>query len=316
MSFRIETHEVATADGWHLRLERGVGEAGPRGTPVVFIPGYGMNAWIFRYHPTAASFLEVLLQAGLDPWAVDLRGTSTSSAGPGAPPATLSGQALVDLPAVLAHICARSGAERVHAIGCSLGGSLLYAYAIQPDHVLDRVVCVGAPLDWGVGLRTRLLGRVLPVVGRVPLRGTRRFASVGLPLLAAAVPRALQIYLNPKITDVREARDLVLTVEDPVPSVNLAIGAWMRAGALHIGGVHVRAELHRFTRPLLVLHASGDGIVPEESALSVVGATGGPVEVQQVDHPSGEPVGHADLFASDIAPERVFAVTAAFLTGG
>ena len=99
-----------------------------------------------------------------------------------------------------------------------------------------------------------------------------------------------------------------------MPGINRAIGAWMRAGAMEIGGIRIREGLAAFDGPLLVIHGSADGIVPGPAALSVVGATSGPVEVERIDHPSGEGVGHADLFVSDIAPERVFARVAAFLT--
>jgi pimeloyl-ACP methyl ester carboxylesterase len=304
----VETHLVETGDGWILRLQRRAGADGP---PVLFVPGYGMNGWVFHNHPTGPSFLEVLRQAGFDGWSVDLRGTSTSRRVRGAPPPRLAAQAAIDLPAVLDHVRRITGAERVHGIGCSLGGSLLYAHAASPDHRLDRLVAIGAPLDWGDTRRRHLLGRLLPVAGRVPMRGTRRFASVGLPVASRLAPALLRVYLNPRIT-VADRR-LTETVEDPMPRINRAIGAWMRAGSLELGGVRIREALGAFDRPLLVLHGSGDGIVPGAAALSVVGATSGPVEVERIDHPSGEAVGHADLFVSDIAPERVFRRTAAFL---
>lgn len=304
----IETHRVDTSDGWTLEVEHAVGASG---APVLFVPGYGMNAWVFRNHPSGTSFLEVLADAGLDPWSVDLRGTSTSRRRRGAPKARMSAQAAVDLPAVLDHIRSVTGAERVHAIGCSLGGSLLYAHAASPSHRLDRLVGIGAPLDWGSTVQSRLLGRILPVAGAVPMRGSRRLARVGLPVVSRVAPDLLGIYLNPRIS--QASSQLANTVENPLPSINRAIGAWMRSGQLRMDGVAVREGLSGFDRPLLVLYSAGDGIVPGAAALSVVGATSGRVDHECIDHPAGERVGHADLFVSDLAVERVFRRVASFL---
>jgi alpha-beta hydrolase superfamily lysophospholipase len=273
-----------------------------------------MNAWIFQYHPSGRSFAEVLLDAGFDPWGVDLRGASTARrTSRDAGPVDLDAQVTVDLPAVLDFVRGRSGAERVHAIGCSLGGSLLFAHAaFAPEPHLDHLVAIGAPLAWEPSLTTRALARLLRTGGRLPLRGTRRIARHALPWVARGAPGILSIYLNPRITDLRDPEQLTRTVEDPVPALNLAIARWMR-GQLVLGGQPVAPALRRFDRPLLVVHGSGDGVVPRGAALSVVGATSGPVEVALVSHPAGEPVGHADLFVSEVAPEQVFARTARFL---
>ncbi|MEZ4240805.1 MAG: alpha/beta fold hydrolase [Myxococcota bacterium] len=309
----VAHHEVTTPDGWTLRLERALRPGGrpAEGPPVLFVPGYGMNGNAFGHHPTGPSYREVLLEAGLDPWSADLRGTSTAR---GRGRVRLRDQAFVDLPALLGRIAEVSGSPRVHAIGCSLGGSLLYALAARREPRLDRLVAVGAPLRWSRTAQTRVLARALPTIGAVPMRGTRRFARHALPVVARAAPWALRVYLNPRITGLGDPVRLTRTVEDPVPSLNRAIGAWMRAGDLQLDGVVVREALAGWEGRLLVVHGSGDGIVPASAALSAVGTTAGPVEVVRVTHPDGQPVGHADLFVSDVAPEGVFAVTARFLT--
>lgn len=307
----LERHTVQTPDGWRLSLTRVVEPGRSPGPPVLFVPGYGMNAWVLQYHPSGRSFADVLLEHGFDPWGIDLRGTATSR---GPTPAGLEGQALHDLPAALAYIRGVAAAEQVHAIGCSLGGSLLFAHAALADeHHLDRLVAIGAPLSWGRTIKTRVLGRVLQTAGQVPMRRTRSLARVALPIVARTAPAALGIYLNPRITDVSCAADLTRVVEDPLPTINRAVGDWMR-GELRIGGRAIASSLEGFERPLMVVHGSGDGIVPTDAALSVVGAVGGPVEVVAVHHPAGEPVGHADMFVSRIAPREVFEPVARFLS--
>jgi len=308
----LEYHTVRTSDGWSLQLTRVVRSGVTAGQPVLFIPGYGMNAWIMQYHPRGRSFADVQLEGGFDPWGVDLRGTSTSQ-GPTRP--SFQAMSTHDLPAAVAYIRNLRSAERINAIGCSLGGAMMLAHAaFAPSPGLDRIVTIGTPLHWPRGARTSALSLLLRTAGGIPLRGTRSWTAVALPIVSRLLPGALSIYLNPRITDVRAASELTRTVEDPIPGINRALGHWMRRD-LRIHGRPVAPALKRFDRPLLVLFGSGDGIVPREAALSLVGATRGPTEVMEITHPSGEPVGHADLFVSDIAPSRVFEPVTRFLRG-
>lgn len=303
----VEDHTVVTHDGWKLQLHRGTRPGATPGQPVVFVPGYGMNGFIFRYHPGATSFMEALLNRGLDPWSVDLRGTASAIRVRGRAPVRLSDQAFVDLPTVMDHVAQLTGRARVDAIGCSLGGSLLYAYgAAVRRHRLRRLVTMGAPLRWTPSALTRAFGLFAPTLGSVPMRGTRHLTRVALPIVSTVVPILLSIYLNPKITRTRPGRMLTRTVEDPIPDVNREIARWMRGGDLILDGLDVSRALADFRQPLLVVVGSGDGICPRDAALCAVGRTGGPVESLEIAHPDGHPVGHADLFISDLAPTAVF----------
>lgn len=318
----VEHHTVTTHDGWRLQLHRGmpdIGAPSPR-RPVVFVPGYGMNGWIFRYHPLedrgVPSFMRSLLAKGLDPWSVDLRGSSTSVPTARAPRVRLADQAFVDLPAALDAVAEISGHDRVDAIGCSLGGALLYAYGGGvSSHRLRRLVTMGAPLRWERSPLTTAMQLFGPTLGAIPVRGTRRFTRLALPVASVLAPRLLSLYLNPAITRTRPARKLTLTVEDPIPDVNREIARWMRHADLVLDGLHVTASLSALEAPLLVIVGSGDGICPPEVARSVQGRTGGPVDVVEIRHPDGHPVGHADLFISDIAPDLVYPRVAEFLLG-
>ena len=307
------SHVATTLDGWALRLTRFVRPSGTPGAPVLFVHGFGMNSYLMQYHPAGRTFASVLLEQGLDPWAVDLRGTSSSrqlrpeGLAPG-----LDSQTLYDLPAVLTYIRRQTGHERVHAIGCSLGGSLLFAHAAFAEEPgLGRVVAIGAPLSWQGAPMARYWSRMLQTVGSIPVRGSRHFAKHALPVLAKTAPWLLSVYINPTITDISAPGDITRTVENPIPSVNRAIAEWMR-GELRVAGRAVAPALKRFEEPMMVMYGTGDGIVPRPAALSVVGATSGPVEVVEVGHPRGESVGHADLFVSDIAPQAVFEPAARF----
>lgn len=313
----LERGRITTRDGWTLPVFRGVRPGTePTGRPVLMVPGYGMNSHIFRYHPDRGSFFDSLLDAGLDPWAVDLRGASTTKPPRRGAPVTLSDQAFQDLPAAVDHVREVTGHATVHAIGCSLGGSLLYAYvagAARPR--IDRLVAMGSPLRWSGSRLHRVFAASTLLTGTVPVRGSRLLARAALPFAARFLRPALGIYLNPAITRLDRAADLCLTVEDPIPSVNRELAGWMRARDLVLDGVDVVRELARFDRPLLVVTADGDGICDRESALSALPIPRGGATHLEVGHQTGARVGHADLFVHDHAPERVYQPIAAFLRG-
>jgi len=314
-SMFVEHHTVTTPDGWTLQMCRGMRDNGVSGPPVVFVPGFGMNSWIFRYHPRGRSFMEVLLDHGLDPWSVDLRGLSTSRRRAGAPKVGgLADYAYMDLPSAFDHISYTTGFDRVHAIGCSLGGAVLYAYgSTLPCQRIDRLVALATPLKWTRATPlVRAFGMLSPVIGLARLRGTRAIARVALPVVGRVLPSALSVYLNVEITDISSTRDLARTVEDPNPRVNRQIGRWIQRQELEIGGTNILDALHHFDRPLLVVAGNGDGICPPENAMAALEAVAGPGESLVIGH-RDEHVAHADLLVSDIAPERVFAPIARWL---
>ncbi len=310
---------VTTSDGWSLEVTRGVPEI-PMGDdrhrpPVLFVPGYGMNAHLFHHHPSGPSFAEVLYAQGFDPWSVDLRGTRSSRAPSPRSRPRLADQAFRDLPAVLDHVAERRGVARVHAIGCSLGGALLYAHGGRDAHRIDRLVTMGSPLVMVADTAIlRALAAIGPLAARVPVRGTRPLARIALPWVARVAPEALSFYLNPALIDLARPARLVQTVEDPSPTINVAMSAWARDGRLRLDGHDVTEGLSAFDRPLLVTYAAEDGVCVPRAALTAVEATGGPVEVLRVDHPDGA-VRHADLFIARFAPTGVFPSVAAFLRG-
>ncbi|TNE84351.1 MAG: alpha/beta fold hydrolase [Deltaproteobacteria bacterium] len=312
----VERHSVRTADGWTLTLHRGVRRGQPPGKPVLFVPGFGMNAYIFRYHPSGTSMMEAMAAHGLDPWSVDLRGQRSSRA-----PSRRTGQpglddhVFGDLPAAFEYIAQHTGIEKIHAIGCSLGGALLYGYgALEGSDRLDRLVTMGTPLRWR---RPSWLVRGFSVVGplsaRLPVRGTRHLARAGLPIAARIAPGPLSIYLNPKLTQTSDAKSLTRTVENPIPRTNRQLAKWIASGDLRIGGANLTEALDRFERPLLVVAGNGDQICDAASALAALDAVRGPARSLVVGTPQ-ERVSHADLFIADLAPERIFAPVASFLT--
>lgn len=312
----VERSRQPTGDGWLLAMRRVTSRSpspldGARKRPVLIVPGYGMNSFIFGFHPTGRSLEGHLAWRGHEVWSVDLRGQGGSRLEPGATRRAygLAEMALVDVDAAITHVLAstRTGADRVDVIGCSLGASLMFAQAVVGrDARMGSLVSLGGPLRWErVHPAVRLAFGSPWLAGAIPFRGTRALARAALPLLAR-VPSVLSVYMNPSVSDVSRVDELVQTVEDPIPQVNREIAEWIRDRDLTVRGVNVTTGVADLSNPLLCVVAMGDGIVPPETARSsfrLSQATSR--QMLEVGH-RDLPIAHADLFIANEAHGLVF----------
>ncbi len=310
----IEPHLVPTPDGWLLALHRVLrpdGGGPVAGPPVVVLPGYGMNATLFTWHPRGRSFVEALRDGGFDAWTVDWRGQGESRRDPRGHASRTWGlreYAFVDVKTAIEHVCSATGRERVTAIGCSLGGTLVLAYGARfGTDRLDRFVAIGAPLLLeDPGPFVRATGLAGPVLAVVPLVGLRALAARALPIVARYARGPLSVYLDADHVDLSRPDLLARIVERPRRRVNAEIARWIRAGRLVVDGVDVAEGIRGRTLRTLLVVALDDGIVNPASARSVRRFLG----EDQVDEITvggpGMHVAHADLFLGDAADEAVF----------
>jgi pimeloyl-ACP methyl ester carboxylesterase len=314
----VDHHEVPNGDGWRLSLRRTRGTDPARGrNPVLIIPGYGMNSFIFGFHPRGESMEASLARRGFEMWSVDLRGQGRSRSDGGSHRYGLADLVLKDLFCAVHGVLERTatGAGAVDLVGCSLGASMMFAYVVcVPDSGAGKLVSMGGPVRW-TALHPLLRAAFASpwIVGLVPVRGARRMARVALPALAR-VPWLLRVYLHPEIVDMTKASTLVETVEDPNRHVNRDIARWIRARDLVIDGKNV-SELVRteLRNPLLTVIANADGIVPRETAIwPHLHAASEQCDLLEVGT-SAVPIAHADMFVSDHAPAMVFEPLAAWL---
>lgn len=312
-------HRIDNGAGWDLSLFQTWDDArlAPARRPVIIVPGYGMNSFIFSYHPSGPSLEGYLAAAGFEVWRADLRDQGASRAAGGSDRYSLEDLALTDLSAVVDAVVerTRTSAERADMIGASLGGTLMFIHAVlRPEHRLGSLVAMGSPVRW---LSTHPLIKVAfrspTIAGLVRLRGTRRLAEIALPQLVRLTPWLLSIYMNPQITDTSAARELVKTIEDPNRTLNREIARWIRDRDLVLRDTNISEALRSVTRPLLCVCANGDGIVPRDTAAFPYHQVGSSrralleVGTRQIT------MAHADLFISRECHERVFAPVAAWL---
>ena len=321
MTLAVEHLTVDTPDGWRLDLKRTAEAERPLvgRRPILIIPGYGMNAFIFGFHPRGTSMERCLAEAGFEVWSANLRGQGPSHRiRPDAPGPSIRAYAETDVTAVVRAVRerTRTKASAVDLVGASLGGSIAYAHlALVRDTPVHGLIAIGAPLRWteihpvlGTAFASAWLA------GNLVIRGVRPVMRAAAPMLRW-YPELLSIYMNPGHVDLAAIDEMLNTVEDPNPRVNRDIAKWIRARDLVLRSLNVTEVLRERTwdRPLLVVVSNRDGIVPEAANLSVLGAwAGSDVQVLRVGDDENW-YAHADLFVGNDAPRVLFAPMAAWL---
>jgi pimeloyl-ACP methyl ester carboxylesterase len=278
----IQHHQVPNHDGWNLQLRQARHRTrhNPALAPIAIIPGYGMNSFLFGFHPRGTSMELCLAEAGFEVWSLNLRAQGGSRAtSPAAEPPSFAAFAGVDLPAGVEFISRNSAStgHPISLIGCSLGGTIAYTYlALHPQQSrVGAVVTIGSPIHWDrPPLLFKLLGVRPDLIERLKLRGTRSMVRAALPLLQR-LPRLAHVYLNPAHVDLHALHELAHTVENPQPRLNRELSEWLAAGTLTVRGRDIAEEIRKVTVPLLVTRANRDGIVPTDSVSSVCSRWGG-----------------------------------------
>src|SRR4051794_26749737 len=113
-----------------LALSRVRARTTTRGRPVLIVPGYGMNSYIFGFHPNGPSLVECLAARGLEIWTVDLRGQGRSIRTRGTRRYGIAELAVEDIRTAIDHIVSHTvtGESKLDLIGCSLGTALAFAH--------------------------------------------------------------------------------------------------------------------------------------------------------------------------------------------
>jgi pimeloyl-ACP methyl ester carboxylesterase len=320
---------IETNDGWRLALKR-VAPLARRAdddalpfsperpaNPVLIVPGYGMNSFIFGFHPQGLSLEAYLASRGIDVYSVDLRAQGKSERTRGDLRYGMADLALTDIGTAIRGVLEWSGAERVDLIGCSLGASLAFAHvACVKSAPVRKIVSMAGVVTWVDAHPLVRAAFFSPrLVGMIPLTGTRAFAGRALPLLARFAPRLLGAYLNPSSTDVSQSARMVETVEDPTRHMNREIAEWMARRELVVADVNVSRALGSLPHPVMVVVANQDGIVPPAAGRAIYEAVGSAEKELLCVGEANAPLGHADLFIATGIQEKVFDRVVRFLDG-
>ncbi len=313
-----EIHFAETSDGWRIALHRYPAiHPGRCSIPVVLCHGLGANRFNFDLGPEV-SLARYLQDHGYDVWSMDLRGRGNSWYGGEDPRANRRGGTFDDYverdaAAAVAYVRRKTGVDRVHWVGHSMGGLILYAF-LQGDYAeqIASGVAIASPGDFsGMGeipyLASAFRGfRLLPFV---PVS----FLAAGLaPLLARFGLRRARLFVNPdNVETVIKERALCFLVSGISRGEVEQFSDWIRNGEFRSldGGRSYRENLGRVKAPLLLMAGSADYLCPEETIEAVYRRISSHRKAfRVVGKRSGETAdyGHGDLLIGRRCREEVF----------
>ncbi len=299
-----------TDDGWHNELRHYAGA----GEPVVLLHGMAANHYNFDYRPEV-SLAAHLQDQGFDVWVPELRGD------PGAtPPSRLAGRnfdfddfARHDVPAAIEAVRGATGARKVHVVGHSMGGMLLYA-ALSQDLPIASGVAISAPAHFRDQAALKRLIRLTPLfTQQLGLTRSRLGVTLTRPLRLRGP--AVKRLGNPDNLDWPTVKGMGQhAVVDLPRDVARQVIVWLRTGEL----VSTEGEpwLAPSRVPLLVLAGSDDFVAPADDvahACTVLKRC----TFQELGRSTGfsTDYGHIDIVVGETASAEVFPLISRYLSG-
>jgi pimeloyl-ACP methyl ester carboxylesterase len=314
-----ETIYFRTEDGWRLALHHYAPKGPARGLPVVLCHGLASNRFTFDL-PGEASLARYLSSHGRDVWVPELRGSGWSDH-PGLlvsdVPYTWKFEDHLhwDVPAIVAEVCSRTGADRLHWVGHSMGGLLGLAFLSQQEHApYASVVALGSPVDFTrIHLKAfRILLKfrwILQFTRVAPMPYT---GSLLLPVAHKLPTVLLGLFYPPNIRPIA-ARKVVALCSQLVTSQALWLdfGRFLAEGffASPAGRPYLESLQERET-PVLLLAGSRDSIAPADAVVAACGS--GPSRGERQcrifgkQTGCGEDYGHMDLMVGMRSESEVF----------
>ena len=261
-----EVHTVTTPDLWRIRLCRYKPASG-KGEPIFLCHGFMSNQFNWSSIPEASA-VDALVKRGYDCWAIDLRGNQSSI-----PPfgrtldePTFDNYLCHDIPAAIDYIRKATGYGKVHWVGHSMGGMLLYAYdAAFGSKLLASATTLGSPIGFeGVEVKPGFVK-----VGLALRRFSRRLTRAGQwAFVHIGVPLRLKNELVPlnwdNMTSKANVQNLFNMLEaPPIPvSVEMHRAVVTKEWRVKNGQVDVFGSLKKLHVPLFAIFGQGDPFVP------------------------------------------------------
>jgi len=266
-----EVYYLRTRDLWLLRVCR-YRQEDTTGEPVLLVHGMGANQNNFVY-PEGGCLVDYLSGKGYDCWTLDLRGCRSSE-----PPfertrneVRMEDFFLEDLPAVIQHILKTTRYSKLHWVGHSMGGMLLYAFVQAHGNTqIASGTTLGSPIDlndaagnvptWLVGFGAafpRLAGNIIR--GGIPILKGLGVAQGVFPVNMRNLPAEMN------------AGHFIHMIEDPLPGLMRQVKYWIknREYKLDNGKLDIAEGMKDFSVPLLAFYAAVDPFINAQRALGV-----------------------------------------------
>lgn len=307
-----EVHTVMTEDCWPIRLFRHKPKGG-QGEPVFMCHALATNHLNYEL-PHGHSLADALSAAGYDCWLIDLRGNRNSPAPKGRSrrEAGVDDYLFKDVPAAIAYIREHTGYERVHWVGHSMGGMLMYAYeaTFGREH-LASAVTFGSPIGFG-GTSLANHWYAVWLASRAPwilsavIRGGTPFARIFKPQIPG-MPINWE-NMHEKIGTTAYYNLL----EAPPGGVADDMNRWAhkREWRMHNRNLDMTAAVRKIETPLLAFYAKSDPFVSLKDAEALFEALPNPDKrmiVLSKANGCANDYNHCDIVFAPAADREVFA---------
>lgn len=313
---------TTTDDGWELAVHHFAPAPGlpPRRHPVIICHGLASNKnnWDLT---DRLSFPAYLTDLGFDVWGIELRGGGLSET-PGwfsekGWDFTFDDYVLHDIPAALALVREKTGAEQVHWIGHSMGGIVMYGYLQRVgDQHIRSAAAIGSPpwlLDHANPLNASYTW--LPVLDfffdEIP---TGTLAQLLSPLAAYQIVPHTHIIWNRDNVSPQAARTAAANaVSNQSANVMVQLARTIEDHALRSfdGTYDYRAGLANITVPFFFGAGALDHLAPPAVVMDAyrhVSSEHKAVVVFSRANGFANDYGHVDLVVGESAPLDVFPV--------
>lgn len=312
---------VDAPDGWRLATYRYPNRS-PKKFPVILVHGLGTNRFDLDFPEPRLSLARYLNRRGYDCWLIEFRGTGKSRKN-GFLRNCLSklktdwdfdDYIFKDLPVLVGHILKKTRKERLHWVGHSLGGTVIYA-AIETlgNRVCASAVTLGSAMSASAkpGF-VKLLLKTDPLVKRLPCLPAKHFARLGAPLGRWIVPLEDNFYYAIDNVDMK-TMDIGMrnAVEDLSVKLFLQLHDWYKNNHFRSrdGTYSYRDNLRKIKAPFLICAGSVDGMTPYPDvhfAFREISSKDKKFQVFGRDHGCRTEYGHVDLILGKNAPREVF----------
>ncbi len=312
-----QVHLVRTEDGWCIGLFRYPPRSVRHDTPVVLCHGLAANRYNFDLG-AEKSLARYLQDRGFDVWVLELRGRGYSRKigrknDRYSQPYVFDDYVQKDAPAALDHIRGVTGASRVHWVGHSMGGLILYGLLQGPRaEEIASGVAVASPGDFR---NVRRIPGVLPLwgLGRFLPRIHQRFlAAIFAPVLPWLPASVLGLVYNPANVDkILILRAVCHLISDVSRGEMLQFYDVMRNREFRTfdGNHSYEKGFAGMNRPLLFMAGTRDALCPPKSIGAVYQAMLSPEKELRIlgkEHGQQEEYGHGDLLIGTRCETEVY----------
>jgi pimeloyl-ACP methyl ester carboxylesterase len=308
-----EVHNARTADGWRIAVVRyrcnaPAGQTNAGGDPVLLIHGVAANRLNMDLSDQR-SLARFLADAGHDTWCVELRGRGLSTK-----PRLFTRYRWdwcfdeyveQDLPVAIDAVLRATRAEKVHLVGFSVGGAVVYAFLGDPRLAEKvRTACaIGAPATYGFQRK---------YLYSWPLRNLRWLRHRLVMRLFAPLAVRPKLLMNPDNIDRSTVRRMMVNVAcNFARNEALQYGDWIENDTFRSIDHRrdYRKSMEKITTPLLFIAGNKDRIAPPPSvkdAHDAVASTDKKLVIVSRGHGFKANYGHFDLVLGKQSADEVF----------